>query len=201
MDTKTKKVVCFLATTGVQWHKNAQTFISLFVQHKNWFPWVGNWFIHRKTKLINLIIIILFTCDIVLRLLCRNVDPFFNKKTWQLILYPLTTSLVPEALGGYLLFNTYNNHVQSGMEHVFLSPALQPFTKYCVSFWYYMPNNESRLQLTAVFDNGSRQLLWKQENQKTNSWTKVKVAVDGNTYFRVSNICSKSYFNRIFLFY
>ncbi|XP_060571257.1 MAM and LDL-receptor class A domain-containing protein 1-like isoform X2 [Ruditapes philippinarum] len=90
-----------------------------------------------------------------------------------------------EALGGYLLFNTYNNHVQSGMEHVFLSPVLLPFTQYCVTFWYNMPNNESRLQLTAAFDNGTRQLLWKQENQKTNGWTKVKIAFKENSNFRL----------------
>ncbi|XP_053405396.1 MAM and LDL-receptor class A domain-containing protein 1-like isoform X2 [Mercenaria mercenaria] len=91
----------------------------------------------------------------------------------------------PEALGGYVLFNTYNNHVQNGTEHVFQSPALLPFTQYCVSFWYNMPNNESRLQVNAAFDNGTRLLLWKRVGLATNGWNNVRLAVRKNSYFRL----------------
>lgn len=101
-----------------------------------------------------------------------------------------------EALGGYVVFNTYNNHVQNGTEHVLKSPPLRPFTKYCVSFWFNMPNNESQLQVYAEFDNGSRLLLWERSGAESNGWERVKVAV-GETYsFRVGKVSTQSYIDQ-----
>lgn len=91
----------------------------------------------------------------------------------------------PEALGGYVLFNTYNHHVQNNTEHVFYSPTLLPSTKYCLTFWYNMPNNESRLQVDAVLDNGNILLLWERTSLETNGWVKVQVAIRETSYFRL----------------
>ncbi|KAL4228184.1 hypothetical protein ACF0H5_013618 [Mactra antiquata] len=80
-----------------------------------------------------------------------------------------------ESLGGYMVFNTYNNHVQNKTSHYFHSPTLLPFTQYCASFWYNMPNNDSALDVYAELRNGTSVLLWQQSGRPTSGWAQAKV--------------------------
>lgn len=84
-----------------------------------------------------------------------------------------------------MVFNTYNNHVQNNTLHNFRSPSLLPFTQYCASFWYNMPNSASELQVFAEFQNGTRLLLWQQNGSATYGWVPAKIPLLEDSAFMV----------------
>lgn len=131
------------------------------------------------------------SCDFDHRLCGYNIPNYPH--LWELAAYRYGNQAVGEILGdsssnsdgGYLIFNTYNSHVQDQMHHAFQSPDLSAFTEYCVDFWYNMPNNQSKLDILARFSDQTDKLLWTTGGVQTNGWTNGYFAVRENFTYKL----------------
>ncbi|XP_052792072.1 uncharacterized protein LOC128226221 [Mya arenaria] len=91
-----------------------------------------------------------------------------------------------DGTGGYMVFNTDNNHVQNGTTHVLESPTLLAFTEYCLSFRFNLPTNVSSFHVFLNdVTNGSRTLVYSRSQLATAGWTLAKVFIQGSADFTV----------------
>ena len=91
--------------------------------------------------------------------------------------------------GGYMLFNTYNNHVQSNQTQYIQTPKMSPNVTYCLSFWYIMPMNHSNLAIYLTnSDQSARRKIWSITHQVHPSWTHQYLGVFSYKPFHVRYI-------------
>ena len=87
----------------------------------------------------------------------------------------------------YVVFDTYNLHVQQGAKGDMVSEVIQENTTVCLTFWYNMPNDQATLSLYKRYEDQSYpdELLWAGSYHETNGWRQVGVVIPASEPFQV----------------